>query len=412
MKIFTKNPSILGGASIVASVCVGAGMLALPIKGAGAWTMYSMLALCFTMMMLTFSGWLLLESYQHYPFNVSFSSVTGDLLGKKVNFINNLAVYFVGVILLYAYISVSGDILSSKLSPLVNFGENSARIFSFIFVIIFSFIVWLGTRAVDRISVILVVFMILSFLFSITPFLSSVESSNLFIKDMKDENLVFYALIMLPVALSSFGYHHSVSSLRSYYKDENKAKWAIFGGTFMALCFYVLWIIAIFGNISRDEFPSIISSGGELGALLKALGASIDSNSSKHLLSAFSMAAILSSFIGVGLGVFDYLADFFGFKDDKIGRAKTWMVTFLPPLIFSLAYPFGFVKAIGYAGAVATIWTCLIPAVLIAKSRQKWGKGAFSVPCAKFISIILFLFGVLVASIEIIGFFDILPKFA
>lgn len=35
----SKQPSLFGGACIIASVCVGAGMLGLPSAGAGAWTL-------------------------------------------------------------------------------------------------------------------------------------------------------------------------------------------------------------------------------------------------------------------------------------------------------------------------------------------------------------------------------------
>lgn len=91
-----------------------------------------------------------------------------------------------------------------------------------------------------------------------------------------------------------------------------------------------------------------------MDALLKALGSVIESQAVANALNAFSMAAILSSFIGVGLGVFDYLADLFKFDNSRAGRAKSWGVTFLPPLVLSLLFPFGFLMAIGYAGAVAT----------------------------------------------------------
>ncbi|AHX63315.1 Tryptophan permease, tryptophan/tyrosine permease family [Aeromonas media WS] len=37
----TSKPSVTGGACIIASVCVGAGMLGLPSAGAGAWTSWS-----------------------------------------------------------------------------------------------------------------------------------------------------------------------------------------------------------------------------------------------------------------------------------------------------------------------------------------------------------------------------------
>lgn len=38
-----NSPSIIGGSCIIASVCVGAGMLGLPSAGAGAWTIWSLI---------------------------------------------------------------------------------------------------------------------------------------------------------------------------------------------------------------------------------------------------------------------------------------------------------------------------------------------------------------------------------
>jgi tryptophan-specific transport protein len=73
---------------------------------------------------------------------------------------NNIAVYFVGSILLYAYITQTGIILQSLL------GVNS-KISSVLFVLVFAFFVWHSTRAVDRIAIVLIAFMILSFTFGI-----------------------------------------------------------------------------------------------------------------------------------------------------------------------------------------------------------------------------------------------------
>ena len=57
------KPSLVGGACIIAGVCVGAGMLGLPSAGAGAWTIWSILGITLTMVVMTVSGWMLLESY-------------------------------------------------------------------------------------------------------------------------------------------------------------------------------------------------------------------------------------------------------------------------------------------------------------------------------------------------------------
>lgn len=126
-----KSPSLIGGACIIASICVGVGMLALPTAGAGAWTLGSIFAITITMIVMTISGWMLLETYKHYDLKVSFNTVTKDILGDQVNMLNNLAVYFVGGILLYAYITSSGLILQNVL----NF---NSKIASILFVLVFS----------------------------------------------------------------------------------------------------------------------------------------------------------------------------------------------------------------------------------------------------------------------------------
>lgn len=137
----SKQPSLFGGACIIASVCVGAGMLGLPSAGAGAWTLWSMLALALTMAVMTLSGWMLLEAFKHYDLRVSFNTVTKDMLGSHINRFNNLTVYFVGGILLYAYITSSGLILQDLL-------HINSKIASILFVAVFSAFVWHSTRAV------------------------------------------------------------------------------------------------------------------------------------------------------------------------------------------------------------------------------------------------------------------------
>lgn len=400
-----RSPSLIGGSCIIASVCVGAGMLGLPSSGAGAWTLWSIMAIAITMVVMTISGWMLLEAFKHYDLKVSFNSVTKELLGEKVNFFNNLTVYFVGGILLYAYITSSGLILQDLL------GINS-KIASVLFVLCFSLFVWHSTRAVDRISVILIAFMVLSFIFGVSGLASKVNLAILFDSVSQEHQYAPYAMAMLPVALTSFGYHHSVSSMRAYYGCEHKAKRAILGGTVIALVLYCLWLVSIFGNLPRDQFGPVIQQGGNVDILLKQLGSVIESASVAKAIHAFSMAAILSSFIGVGLGVFDFLADFFKFDDTKTGRTKSWLVTFFPPLVMSLLFPFGFVVAIGYAGAAATVWACIIPALLAYKSRTlKGGSEGFIAPGGQPMIIMVILFGLLTAVFHFLSMLGHLPVF-
>ena len=399
-----KQPSLLGGTCIIASVCVGAGMLGLPSAGAGAWTLWSIGAITLTMMVMTLSGWMLLEAFKHYDLRVSFDTVTRDLLGTRVNWVNNLMVYFVGGILLYAYISSSGQIIHDVL------GINE-KIASVLFVLAFSAVVWHSTRAVDRISVLLIALMVMTFVFGISGLASNVDMVTLFASH--GSSYAPFAMAIQPVALTSYGYHHSASSMRAYYGEERKASYAIAGGTLIALALYVLWVISIFGNLPREQFGPVLEEGGNVDALLSALSSVIASDKVAGAINAFSMAAILSSFIGVGLGVFDFLADFFHFDDTRQGRAKSWLVTFIPPLLLSLLFPFGFVMAIGYAGAAATVWTCIIPALLARKTRQRFPDDrGFKTPGGQAMIWLTITFGVLTAIFHFLSMMGVLPVFS
>ena len=63
------------------------------------------------------------------------------------------------------------------------------------------------------------------------------------------------------------------------------------------------------------------------------------------------------------------------FSDEQ----KTTIVTFIPPLLLSLQFPYGFVIAIGYAGLAATIWAAIVPALLVRASRKKFPMADYKV---------------------------------
>nr|WP_282451021.1 aromatic amino acid transporter [Marinobacter bryozoorum] len=394
---------MVGGASIIASVCVGAGMLGLPSSGAGAWTLWSALALVLTMSVMTLSGWMLLEAFKRFELRASFNTVTSSLLGARVNVFSNVMVYFVGGILLYAYITSSGLIIRDLT------GINN-KLASVAFVAVFSLVVWHSTRAVDRLSVMLVTFMLLSFVLGVSGLAARIDLGVLFDTSNEGAHYAPYALAMLPVALTSFGYHHSVASLRAYYGGERKAQKAILGGTSIALLFYLAWLVTIFGNLPRADFGPVVAEGGDVNVLLAALGFAIDSERVANTISAFSAAAILSSFVGVGLGTFDFMADLFGFTNDRKGRTRTWVITFIPPLLLSLLAPFGFVLAIGYAGAAAAVWTCIVPALLARKSRMlEGGRSGFMAPGGQAGILLVLGFGVLTVAFHFMALAGVLP---
>ncbi|POY46031.1 tryptophan permease [Avibacterium paragallinarum] len=412
-----KNPSLFGGAMIIAGGTIGAGMLANPISTAGIWFIGSMLILCYTWFCMTTSGLMLLEANLHYPTGASFDTIVKDLLGKGWNVINGLSVAFVLYILTYAYITSGGGLTESFLNQLFSQDQSAVQIGrtfgSLIFCAVLAFFVWFSTKAVDRLSAILIAGMVVAFFLSITNLLGLVQTDILLNSlSQGEQQYLPYALAALPVCLVSFGFHQNVPSLVKYYdRNSGKVTKSIIYGTFIALIIYMLWQLAIQGNLPRNEFIPVIQKGGDIALLLEALNAQIQTDYIGLMLRFFTYMAIASSFLGVTLGLFDYLADLCKFDNSGAGRTKTALLTFLPPLILSLLFPYGFVIAIGYAGLAATIWAVITPALLAKASRKRFPDERYQVYGGSGMIYFVILFGVINILVQLADLVGWLPVF-
>lgn len=409
-----EKPSVLGGTMIVAGTAIGAGMLALPTISAGMWLWYSIALLFISWMMMLFSSQALLEVNLNYKPGASFHTLVQDNLGKFWNLINGLSVAFVLYILIYAYISGGGSVVEPIFKSFFGIDSSSyTRLLSGIFFALFlSGCVWWSTYAVDRISVIMIGGMVLTFIFAMSGMLGEIKIDFLLNSTSTENNYTIYIFAALSTYLTSFCFHASVPSLVKYFgKDPISINKCLLYGTFIAFFAYVVWIIASDGNIAREGFKQVIAEGGNVDDLLRAAGAGLNSSLLIKALEIFSFLAVATSFLGAGLGLFDYMADLCGFDDSRLGRTKTLLVTFLPPLIFASIYPDGFLYAIGWAGLAATIWSVIIPALLLKASREKGSSNTYRVKGGMLTIYMLLIFGVIVAVCHILLVFEKLPMY-
>lgn len=402
--------SVLGGSMIIAGTAIGAGMLALPMISAGMWLYWSMFLLVATWLLMLWSSQAILEVNLHYAPGSSFHTLVSDTLGPVWNAVNGFSVAFVLYVLVYAYVSGGGSVVQQALSSSLGYRPDSS-VAGLLFALFLIACVWWSARSVDRFSVALMGGMVLTFVLSISGMLSHIRTAVLVDAEGSGGSVIFI-WGALSTYLTSFCFHASVPSLVKYFGREpvtiNKC---LRNGTVIALLCYGVWILAADGIISREAFKDVIAAGGNVGDLVRAAGTGIDSNFIIHALEAFSCLAVATSFLGAGLGLFDYMADLCGFDDSRMGRTKTAVVTFLPPLLGGLLWPEGFLPAIGWAGLAATIWSVIVPALMLRACRRKFGFSEYRTPGGTLTVPLLLIYGVITAICHILFVFDVLPMY-
>lgn len=364
-------PAAGWGAMIICGTVAGAGMFTLPVVMAGAWYSWSVLLLIISWSCMLLSGLLFMQASLYYPQGSGYDTLTADLTSPLWHRLNGLSLIFVLGILTYAYISASGPVYQHSLSLAgLPIGSSGAKI---LLTLVVGFVVWLGTQGVSRLITLCLVAKILLLLILFGGLLTQVDSQLLLNRQDTQQCYWPYLLAVVPFCLASFGFHGNITGLIAYYSgNQRKVTRALVLGTLMALLIYLFWLTCTMGNIQRQAFPEIVRQGGDIEALIQALHQRIHVNSLSLLLDIFSHFAVICSFLGVTVGLFDFVADKLKFANTRLGRAKTASITFVPPLVASILYPQGFLLAISYAGLLATFWALFTPALVAVKAHHRF----------------------------------------
>lgn len=394
-----------GSVFIVAGTTIGAGMLAMPIAAAGNGFMVSLAMLLGLWALMCYTALLLVEVYQHESHETGIGSVAQRYLGAGGKFITGFSMMFLMYALTAAYVTGAGEIITSNLK-----GSFSVEMADWLGIVIFTVIgggvVCFGTSSVDFINRILFAAKIVFLVIILALMLPHVEQVNLL--SSPTEKILILAAI--PVFFTSFGFHGSVPSIVKYMGGNVKKLRLIFiVGSAIPLVAYILWQIATLGSIGTHTFVGILAENAGLNGLLDAIKKVAQSSQTEFVAQMFMSLALATSFLGVALGLFDFLADLFKRSDNASGRIQTGLITFLPPLIFALFYPKGFVMALGYAAIALSVLALLLPSAMALKSRHA-NPRKYQVLGGTPALLIVFLCGIAVITIQLGIVFNLLPN--
>ncbi|KZL22077.1 Tryptophan-specific transport protein [Pseudovibrio axinellae] len=402
--------TILGASVIAAGTAVGAGMFSLPVANSGVWFSVCLVLMIVVGYIMHSASMYIMEVTLHFPKGSNYDSLAKGTIGNFGRLINGLSVAFLCYVLTYAYISGGSSIITYSLSI---FGDihMPSGLASLIFAVVLLSIVLCGTKVVDRVTTILIGGMLITFLMSLSALIGNSSTANLF-PDISLADRTPYAFYTISFLVASFGLQITVPTVTNYLgKDAKRTGKALVYAILLAGAFYFLWMFAVFGNLSRDLFPEIIAEGGNIGSIIGALGESGIGTNISVALQIFGNMAVATSFLGVSLSLYDYIADLFKFDTSVwVGKLQTCSIAFVPTIILAILFPNGFITAIGYAGVVLVIFSLLTPIIMVRICRQR-NPGLFQVSGGTTRQAMVFGFGIVVFIITAFELTGNLPIF-
>ncbi|MTG99052.1 MULTISPECIES: aromatic amino acid transport family protein [Myroides] len=397
------NSKLIGSTLIIAGTAIGGGMLAMPIISSGVGFSGITLIMFFIWFAMCYTAILLVDTYRDHSHEDGLNTMVFRYLGKAGQYITGFSMLTLMYALVCAYIAGGTDILRLNISNW--FGVNlSPQVIAIGFTIVFGGIVGLGARVVDIatkwIFMIKLIFLLVVILFMF----GFVKIENLMSLPI-ERALVFSSI---PIIFTSFGFHIVVPSMVNYLNGDTKLlKKAFIYGSILPLIVYLFWQISILGSVDQQTLYSVINESKGPSGVLRAVKNVTTSKWVNIPLNIFFAAAILTSFLGVALALFDYIKDLSKKQVFANNSLVIYLITFVPPLLFVFYYPDGFIIALGYAAISVVITSLFIPVLLYIQVKRHRKEKITLLQKVAFSFIFLFGAGILV--IQILMTMGILP---
>ncbi|AAP05528.1 aromatic amino acid transport family protein [Chlamydia caviae] len=376
---------VLGGSLIVTGTAIGAGVLAVPVITAYAGFLPTTLLYVLSWLFSVASGLCYLEIMTWFKEKqqVNLLSMAQYTLGDIGKIFMWLLYLFLFYSLLIAYFCEGGNILFRIFGcqgldiPWIRHMAPLA------FAVLICPALMMGAKVVDYcnrffvlgLAIAFAVFCILG-VFSLQP--------QLLLRASWARSTEGLSVLFL-----SFGFHNVVPSLY-YYMDKNvkDVKKAIFIGSLIPLILYVIWEALVLGVVPLDFLMKAKEHGY---TAVEAMKTSLQCSMFYLAGEFFGFFALVSSFLGVALGVMDFLADALQWNKKK-RSFSIFFLTVIIPLAWSMCYPEIVLKCLSYAGgfgAALIIGVC--PVLMIWKGRygKKHYQAKHLVPGGKIVLVLM-----------------------
>ena len=386
--------NVLKGSLLIAGTSIGGGMLALPVLTSLGGFIPSLVIYLVCWIFMASTGLLFLEVSQWIGTETNIVTMAKTTLGIPGQIATWLIYLFLFYCLTVAYIVGCGNLVTELLN-----NQIPQWLGFLVFLAVFIPLVYAGAKWVSKINLFLMFGLGLSFFLFVLLGWRSVNPEHLTYKNWS------LSLLGLPIAFTSFAYQGIIPTLVNYFDhDIPKARKAILIGSFIPLIAYIIWqwlILGIVPTFGPGGLQETMEAGQNAVYPLKNF---IEAPSIYIIAQFFAFFALVTSFLGVTLGLVDFLAD--GLAVPKTSFNKVWLcaLVFLPPLFIAILYPHIFLKALDYAGGYGcALLLGLMPILMVWAGRYYQKRTAdYPFPGGKLALLALLAFILIELAVEVL----------
>lgn len=372
---------------LVAGTCIGGGMLALPVATGVGGFFPSLFVVIVCWLFMTLSALLLLEASLWMEEGAHVITISSRLLGKPGRWAAWLLYLFIGYASIIAYTAGGGlqvvEGVEKVTGAIISRGAGCTA-----FLVAFGAVIYLGGLVVGRVNAILFVAMIVAYFALVGVGLDQVKLRNL------AQERWGFSWLAVPLFLTAFSFQTIVPSLTPMLQHHaKKLRLAIVGGTTMALMIYIVWEYMVLG-IMPVEGPEGLAAALQHGVPATNYLRHHVSPIVAYIAEYFAFFALVTSFLGIALGLFDFLADGLRIKKDVKGRLLLSLIMAVPTLLFAVYFERVFLVALESTGGYGdSILNGLMPVLFVWVGRyHKKLPQVMGLPGGKPLLVVIFLF--------------------
>ena len=411
----------LGAACVVAGTAIGAGVLVLPLVCANVSFLSGFFYMLFSWFVAYFTALVALELNLQAGFGHTLGALGKRFSGRGARILGDGSVKLLCYLLFIAYLCGAADVSRSMLE---SFGVSlSGTALKHVFAGLFVFVLTGGVAKADRWNRILFagIVLILVSAVCVLAYAAPMQVTTPAVL-LRWSAFSWGDYSVLPVLFTSFGFQVIFHTLTDYCEnDKESLKKAFFWGSFLPFLFYFIWTFGalyVIAQIDRETYIQLLAGKATLTDLMGSLTGVLHKTSgwfasilrlvfsSGGLFLTLSLLAILTSMIGVALGLATSWESILPKKQmsERGQRFLSVLLAIIPAWAISVINPGFFIGFLAFAGCVLTFIAIFLPIYLLYRQRLEGGcKPYYPIVDSKPLQALSVFWGILVFFAELKG---------